>query len=41
VEDIIGLDQKFEAGVNLDGLTGSKLLKFEILNIHGSPIDKK
>jgi hypothetical protein len=41
VGDIIGLDQNFEIDGYLGGLTRSKSSKFEISDIHGSPMGEK
>jgi hypothetical protein len=37
----VGLSQNFEPDGNLSGLTGSKPLKFKILDIPGSPTGEK
>jgi hypothetical protein len=41
VENIVGLGQNFETDRYLGGMTGSKPSKFEILDIHGSPMGEK
>jgi hypothetical protein len=41
VRDNVGLSKNFEADWNLGGLIGSKPSKFEILDIHGSPMGEK